>query len=236
MLDVDGGLLDRADYSLSPIVAPSMLDLLRRLHSGLDGALALLSVQDLNHIDGMSGGARWAAAGLDGLELRHADGSFRRKGPSDASQTRLRELVTALFGAFEGVTIEDKQRTMVLHCHSDPALRARVRVEALGLMPQLPEYELKAGRECLAFRPSGMDKGQAVRELLRHPAFAQRKLLYLGCDISDETAFKRVNRVRGYSIRIGQREPTQARYTLPDPASARAWLGRALVGLSPATR
>lgn len=236
MLDVDGSLLDGADDSRSVTVAPSVLDLLHQLRSVLDGALALISSRQLNDIDGMFGRTPWAAAGLDGLELRHVDGSFRRKDLSDATQARMRELVTALAARFEGVRMEDKQRTLILHCHRDPARLARLRVEALGLLAQLPDVELKASGESLIFKPRGMDKGQAVRELLRHPVFAGRQPIYLGCDSADEPAFKRVNRLRGYSVRIGKPASTLAHYRLPDQAAARAWLGQTLEALTPSMR
>lgn len=235
LLDVDSCLLDLADDSLSATVPPSVLNLLHQLHRASDGALGLVSGRELNDIDGMFGRARWAIAGLDGLELRHADGSFRRKDLSDAAQTRMRELVTALAARFEDVRIEVKQRTMLLHCHGNAARLARLRVEALGLLAQLPGYELQPGRESMEFKPRGMNKGQAVRELLRHPVLAGRRPIYLGSDLTDEHAFKRVNCARGYSVRIGNRDPTLACYTLSDPAAARAWLGQALAALSPAT-
>lgn len=232
LLDVDGSLLDFADDARSVTASSSLLDLLQQLHQALDGALALISSRNLRHIDSILGRARWAAAGFDGLELRHADGSFRRNTPTDASQTQMREAVTSLVARFEGVRMEDKQLSILLHYDSDAARFARLHVEALGLLAQLPGYELQRGGEGLEFKPRGMDKGQAVRELLRHPVFAGRQPIYLGCGIRDEQAFRRVNRMRGYSVRIGQRDPTLAHYTLPDPMAARAWLGQALDALS----
>jgi trehalose 6-phosphate phosphatase len=76
------------------------------------------------------------------------------------------------------------------------------------------------------FKPIGMDKGRVVEELMQQPPYAGRKPVYLGDDLTDEHAFAAVNRIDGISVRVGAREPSQARFTLSSPAAVQAWLGR----------
>lgn len=231
MLDVDGTLLDSMDDPRSAVVEPALLELLGELHTALEGALALVSGRELDDIDALFQRPPWAAVGLHGLELRHADGSFRRRVPGIADQTQMRKQVTELAARFEGVRLEDKQRTIVLRCRSDPSRLAGLRLEAKALLPQLPGYELQPGRQSVEFKPVGMDKGRAVRELFRHPTFAGRTPVYVGDGFADEHAFRSVNRFDGKSVRVGNREPTVARYTLANPAEARTWLREVLEAL-----
>lgn len=231
LLDVDGSLLDFEDDPGTAIVAPSLLALLHNLHRALDGALALISSRGLEDIDQLFGRTRWAAAGLHGLELRHADGSFRRKNLAPASQVRMRKAAGVLAARFDGLQLEDRQQVVSLHCRHDDEKLAALHAAARALLPQLPGYELQPGNQMLEFKPAGMDKGRAVLELLRQPPFAGRKPVYLGDDLTDEHAFMSVNRAHGISVRVGAREPTLAHYTVSGPDAAESWLHHVLVSL-----
>lgn len=231
LLDIDGTLLEFADDPRTVFVAPSLLIVLHDLHRALNGALALVSGRGLTDIDRLFGRTQWAAAGLHGLELRHADGSFRRKNLILASQVRMRKAAGALAAQFGGLQLEDKQQVVALHCGHDEEKLAALNAAAKGLLPQLPGYEVQPGKQMLEFRPAGMDKGQAVRELLRHSPFAGCKPVYLGDDLTDEHAFVRINHARGISVRVGDREPTLAHYTVSGPEAAENWLHDVLVSL-----
>ncbi|WP_426702221.1 trehalose-phosphatase [Rhodanobacter sp. Col0626] len=231
-LDVDGTLLDFADDPLAVEVSSSLLSLLHALHRALDGALALVSGRELDQLDRMFGHPRWAAAGLHGLQLRHADGNCRDFNVPAAQQMQMRHAIHALSDRFDGVQLEDKQSAIALHCRRAPEQLPALREAAMVLLPQLPGYELQPGNLVLEFKPAGMDKGHAVHELMAQPPFHGRRPVYLGDDLTDEHAFARVNRGHGLSVRIGTREPTLAEFTLPGPAATEAWLTRVLDALT----
>lgn len=231
LLDVDGTLLDFADDPQSVLPGESLLQLLHALHDALGGALALVSGRSLDDLDRMFGHRRWAAAGLHGMELRHADGSFRRRLPLAVDERRMRDSVMALAARFDGVQLEDKQTALALHCRREPAQLAALLAAAAALMPQLHGYELQPGHHVLEFKPSGTDKGRAVQELIARTPFLGRLPVYLGDDLTDEHAFRSVNRLDGISVRIGQREPSHARYSLASPAATEDWLQRVLDAL-----
>ncbi|MDQ6647507.1 MAG: trehalose-phosphatase [Pseudomonadota bacterium] len=231
LLDIDGTLLEFADDPRTVFVAPSLLILLHDLHRALHGALALVSSRGLADIDRLFGPTQWAAAGLHGLELRHADGSFRRRNLKLTSQLRMRKAAGALAVQFGGLQLEDKQQVVVLYCRHDEEKLAALHAAAKGLLPHLPGYELQPGKQMLEFKPAGMDKGQAIRELLRHAPFIGCKPVYLGDDLTDEHAFVRVNRARGISVRVGDREPTLAHYTVAGPEAVENWLHHVLASL-----
>ena len=232
LLDVDGILLDFPDATKSGVVSPDVFRLLGGLHRALDGALALISSREMDDIDELFARAPWAVAASCGLELRHADGSFRRRNVASDSLARMHETVTDLASRLEGVLLKQTPRTATLHCDHEAGCLIALRTASKDLLTQLPGYELQADRHSVQFRPRGMNKGLAVREFLRHPAFSGRMPVYLGADLSDESAFKRVNRAHGCSVRVGNHEPMLARFSLPDSAAARVWLSDVVEALS----
>lgn len=231
-LDVDGSLLDLADDPCPVKVGASLLSVLHALHHALDGALALVSSHELDDLDRVFGRTRWAAAGLHGLQLRHADGSFRRLDMPATQQAHMHDATRALAARFDGVQLEDKRAAVALHCRRNPAQLSDLHDAALALLPQLPGYELQPGNQVLEFRPKGMDKGRAMIELLGRGPFVGRTPVYLGDDLTDEQAFASTNRRRGLSVSVGAREPTLAYFALPDPVAAEAWLTRVLDALT----
>ncbi|WP_158879741.1 trehalose-phosphatase [Rhodanobacter sp. L36] len=228
LLDVDGTLLDFADDPLAVSVNGTLLDLLHGLHRALHGALALVSGRGLEDLDRLFGRPPWAAIGLHGLQLRHANGSFRRIDVPEEQQARMREATLRLAAQFDDVHVEDKQLSIALHCLGDARQFADVHDSARDLLRELPGYELQPGRRVLEFKPSGMDKGRAMQELLGREPFVGRVPVYAGDDLTDEYAFAVANKRNGISVRIGSREPTLARFTLPGPAATAVWLTRIL--------
>ncbi|MGN6328745.1 MAG: trehalose-phosphatase [Rhodanobacter sp.] len=234
-LDVDGTLLDFVDDPLAVHADAPLRELLHALHQALDGAMALVSGRAVTDLDRIFGASHWAAAGLHGLQLRRADGSVREIATPPARQAQLCRAAQALAARFEGVTWEDKHNGIALHCRRAPAQFAPLQAAAIDLLPQLPGYELQPGNLVLEFKPAGMDKGKALLELLDSEPFRGRRPIYLGDDLTDEHAFASINQCHGLSVRVGDREPTHARFTLPGPAATQAWLDRVLDALMQGT-
>jgi trehalose 6-phosphate phosphatase len=230
-LDVDGTLLDFVDDPLAVRADAALRELLHALHRALDGAMALVSGRGVADLDRIFGASHWAAAGLHGLQLRRADGSVREIATSPAQQAQLCRAAQALAARFDGVTWEDKHHGIALHCRRAPAQFASLQAAAIALLPQLPGYELQPGNLVLEFKPEGMDKGKALLELLDSEPFSGRLPIYLGDDLTDEHAFASINQCHGISVRVGNREPTHARFTLSGPAATQAWLDRVLDAL-----
>lgn len=227
-LDVDGTLLDFHNDPRAVAVSPALATLLHALHDALGGALALVSGRELPELDRLFKAPRWAAAGLHGLQLRRADGSFRGISVTAEQQQRMHHETTALAAQFNGVELEDKQLAVALHCRRapeqfEPAYRA-----AVELISRLPGYELQPGNLVIEFKPSGMDKGKAVLELLASAPFAGRVPVYLGDDLTDEHALESVRENHGIGVLIGPPRPTHATFSLSDPAAVEAWLASVL--------
>lgn len=225
-LDVDGCLLDFADDPAAVFVPPPLRSLLGTLHAALDGALALVSGRGIADLEHLFHSPPWALAGLHGYELRHADGRYRELAVDASAQEHMRTAVQALAARLDGVQLEDKHHAMALHCRRSPDRLPMLRAAAETLAADLPGYELQPGNMVVEFKPAGMDKGRVVGELLQGPPFVGRTPVYLGDDLTDEHAFAVVNRAGGLSVRVGGREPSDARFTLPSPAAVHAWLDR----------
>lgn len=230
-LDVDGTLLDFNDDPRAVSVNPALSTLLHSLHGALDGALALVSGRDLDDLDRLFDRPQWAAAGLHGLQLRRADGGFRRLTVTPEQQAAMHRETAALAARFEGVQLEDKRLAVALHCRRAPHQFEPLRRAAMELIAKVPGYELQPGNLVIEFKPVGMDKGKAVSELLGSAPFAGRLPVYLGDDFTDEHAFESIRKKHGIGVLVGPPRSTFADHSLAGPVAVQAWLGDVLFAL-----
>lgn len=230
-LDVDGTLTGFHDDPQAVVISPSLQHLLHALQDALQGGLALVSGRELDDLDRLFGHPHWAMAGLHGLELRRADGSFRRFTVSDENRQRMHESTAALAARFPGVRCEDKRSAVALHCRRTPTQFEPLHRAAMELIKHLPGYELQPGNQVIEFKPAGMDKGRVVTELLASQPFAARTPVYLGDDLTDEHAFASVRQKHGIGVLVGPPRATLATFSLPGPAAVEAWLARVLDAL-----
>lgn len=227
-LDVDGCLLDFADDPQAVLVTPQLRDLLDQLHGALNGALALVSGRGVSDLDHLFSAPGWAMGGLHGFELRDGAGRQRVITVDPAHEKHMRREVRALAARLDHVQLEDKGEAIALHCRRAPWQWPTLQDAAAATIDRLPGYELQPGNLVMEFKPAGMHKGIAVDELMQQMPFAERMPVYLGDDLTDEYGFVAVNRRGGMSVRVGTREPSAARFTLPSPAAVHAWLARVL--------
>jgi trehalose 6-phosphate phosphatase len=223
-LDIDGTLLEIAETPEAVRADAADQRLLERLHAAAGGAVALVSGRTLAMIDALFAPLRLPAAGQHGFERRDGEGR-RRRHRFDAS--RLRPIAAALEQFAQqhpGVVFEDKGASVALHYRLAPGLREAAHARALAAAALLPgEVEVQPGKMVWEVKPVGAHKGMAVEEFMRELPFRDRLPVYLGDDLTDEDGFQVVNRIGGHSVKVGP-GATAARYRLPDPAAARAWL------------
>jgi trehalose 6-phosphate phosphatase len=63
----------------------------------------------------------------------------------------------------------------------------------------------------------------AISEFLGEAPFRGRTPVFVGDDLTDEIGFELINRIGGYSVKVGEGD-SAARWRLPDAAAVRAWL------------
>ncbi|MDF3980712.1 trehalose-phosphatase [Luteibacter sp. PPL201] len=223
-LDADGTLLDFADDPEAVAPPAGMIATLDGLHEALGGALALVSGRPVEGLDRIFGRPAWPAAGQHGLERRDGAGRFATVPVDPDELARLRAVVHATGEALAGVRVEDKSWSVALHCRERPEHEAELARRAPALVAAFPGFELQPGNRVFEFKPRGMDKGVAVRAFLDERPFRGRTPIYLGDDLTDEHAFAAVRERGGIAIRVGERTPTHATFTLSSPNAVHDWL------------
>lgn len=222
-LDVDGSLIDFASTPERVIVPAELRSRLRVLSESLDGALALVSGRAVRTIDALFAPLRLPVAGLHGHELRTRDG-LQLQVTSPASMQAVAADAAALCRRHAGALLEDKGVSIALHWRNAPTAEHPLRAFAEEALLRLPSYRLQPGHCVIELLPVGRDKGSAIAALLEHAPFRSRHPVFVGDDLTDEPGFREVNARGGTSVLVGARAGSAARFSLPDPASVRAWL------------
>ena len=195
------------DGTLSPIVSepsaarahPDVLPALRRLATGV-GTLAIITGRPAPVAVELGG-----FAGLPGLIVIGQHGFERWEGGQLTSLPPPPEVATArtglpgalaAAGAPEGTWVEDKGHALVLHVRrtADPQAALARLTGPIAEFAAETGLDSKPGRLVIEIRPSGVNKGTALTELIaeRDPA----AVLFAGDDLGDLPAFEAVRAAR----------------------------------------
>ncbi|QUL38968.1 trehalose-phosphatase [Erythrobacter sp. JK5] len=220
-LDFDGTLVELAPRPDAIEPRPGLAERLARLGDRLDMRCALVSGRALSDIERHIGPLPIAAAGSHGTDIRDADGNTQGEVPSGLPPVIERELRE--FATEHDLDYEAKPHGGALHYRSNPACGdvARQFAETLALAHGWTAQHGKCVVELIA---NGANKGAAVFALMETAAFAGSRPFFIGDDLTDEAGFLACADLGGAGILVGDREPTRARYHLPDVASVHAWL------------
>ncbi|MGV7197363.1 trehalose-phosphatase [Xanthomonas axonopodis] len=224
-LDVDGTLIDFADSPEAVRLLPEVREAVECLSDRLNGAVALVSGRPLSQLDALFAPLVLPAAGLHGHELR-SDVDPRAAMPQDTSAFLhgLHQRAAALTHTHTGVLVEDKGVSVALHWRAQPLAGPDVLAFAQQEIAQLPGYRLQPGDHVVEFVPEGSNKGLAVEQLMQQGAFAGRTPVFVGDDLTDEFGFEAANRLGGWSVLVGDRAQTSARFRVTGTAAVHAWL------------
>jgi trehalose 6-phosphate phosphatase len=225
-LDIDGTLFDIVALPAAVHASAADFQQLTALYEAAGGAVALVSGRPIAGIDKMFAPLKLPVAGQHGVERRDARGRVHRHAVSSELWRDAIAPLRRYAAQHEGLIFEDKGLSIALHYRLAPAMEDEVRQKVAAAAAKLGErYEMLPGKMVFELRPGGRDKGIAISEFMRERPFARRVPVFLGDDVSDEYGFTLVNRLGGHSIKVGA-GPTAARWSLPDPAAARAWLAQ----------
>jgi trehalose 6-phosphate phosphatase len=228
LLDFDGTLVELAETPDAIEVAGQLPDLLRRLAERLEGRLAIVSGRSLGDLDRHLERVACFAVGSHGLEVRLADGTAV-PAPASSLPSLLRSEAASFAQVRPGLLVEEKPGGLALHYR-----RAEQHGSATEAWAETAAtrhgLRVQRGKMVVELLPRGVDKGEAVHRLMREPAFAGARPLFVGDDLTDEDGFEAAARHGGAGVLVGTPRTTAARWRLPDVASVHAWLEAAADG------
>jgi len=225
-LDVDGTLLDITERPFGTRVDPDLRRLLRALFEVTGGAMALISGRSVADVDRLFASSRFCVAGQHGAERRDAAGRLHRHQLSDGRLRKAGDQLRRMVAEHPGLVLEEKSMSLALHYRLAPDLGAQVRDVMRGLVEDLgDEFEMQAGKMVFEVKSGGRDKGTAIGEFMEEKPFRGRLPVFIGDDLTDEFGFEIVNRIGGYSVKVGE-GMSAARLRLADARAVRAWLGK----------
>jgi len=229
-LDYDGTLVEIASHPELARPTPELTELLSRLTARADLKAMVVSgrplweLQEMLPVPGLDflgshGGEVFISPCLHPLQIVASN--------KDELSHWLSRLVARL-QTFPGWWIEDKPLGFALHYRQLPE---EYLDEFLAILKRWQEqvrpekrFQLLAGKKVLEMLPQGITKGAAIREILSLPAFSGHFPIYLGDDITDESAFH-ILQGQGLTIKVGHPgSKTAASHFLPDPEAVRHFL------------
>lgn len=227
-LDYDGTLTPIVRRPENAVLSDAMRACVRALAARVP--VAVVSGRDRVAVEALVGLPGLVYVGSHGLDVAGPPGSGLRLEVAadhlpdlDAAEAALRGRLTKIRGAL----VERKRLTLAAHYRmvSGPH-RAKV-VEAVeAVRAAYPRLRRDAGKAVIELRPDvEWDKGHAVCWLLDHVA-PDGVGLYIGDDLTDETAFAAL-RGRGIAIAVGvTTRDTLAELVLRDPDEVGSFLHR----------
>jgi trehalose 6-phosphate phosphatase len=225
LLDIDGTILDIAPTPGGVIVPPSLRQTLTRLSRETEGALALVSGRSLGDIDLLFAPLRLAAIGGHGAELRPSPHGKLEAEHAQPLNGDLKERLAEISTGAPGVLVEDKGYSFAVHYRLAPEQEGRVKRAVAAIKADWPKepIEVLPGKAVVEIKLVGFHKGAAIRELMQHKPFAGRRPIFIGDDVTDESAFAVMPEFDGIGFSVGRKVPGTA-YCFSAPSEVRRWL------------
>ena len=217
LLDLDGTLLDFAATPMEVVVPPTLPATLLRLRNELDGALAVITGRPVEQIETLLPGIVPAIAGEHGGALRPAPGAPLQRPDLPAVPPTMIAAAEAFAAAHPGVLIEHKARGFVVHYRLAPAASQAVAAAVSSWVePMKQQFARMAAHMAWEIRPRGADKGTAVSAIMALPAFAGRRPVFIGDDVTDEDGMVVARAMGGAGLFVPA--------VFGSPAAVRDWL------------
>lgn len=230
--DFDGTLVDLAPRPDQVVLRPVQARNLAAIVAMTGGALAVLSGRNRADVASFIGDAM-PIAGLHGSDFPPPVGGAPNDDASDGARrvarlVPLRRRLAGLVAGHPGTMLEDKGQALALHWRQAPHAEAAMMAAAEAALAELgADWLLQPGKCVIEIRPMGENKGDALARFMRWPAFAGRRPLAFGDDLTDIPMMAAARAAGGLAIAIGERDiPADLR--LPDPATLAQWLATEL--------
>jgi trehalose 6-phosphate phosphatase len=232
-LDFDGTLADIALRPDQVLVPPELPTLLMRVRDRFDGALAIVTGRPLEVIDRLLAPFCGDTIGSHGLEQRLEGVAEACRAERHPALRRAARQLEAVSAGLPGVRLEDKGCSIALHWREAPEREEAVRKELSSVVSELgADYRVQFGKSVAELLPAFAEKGAAISQFMMTPTYSERRPIFIGDDLTDESGFEMVNACGGISMKVGE-GPTQAQRRVGSPALVRQML--ATLADAPAT-
>lgn len=222
--DFDGTLVEIAETPDAVEVSPQLADQLTQAMQDLDNAFAVITGREIADIDRFLSPLHLPVAGAHGAQRRSADGTVLELDASiSAAADAIADAVAPLLAANPALIIEPKDGAVALHYRQAPELEEACLLAMQEAVADHPEFTLVPGKMVIEARPSGFDKGSALRAFMQEEPFIGRTPIFIGDDTTDEDAFRVAQELGGIGIKLGPGD-TIARMRIADVASVHALL------------
>ena len=231
LLDVDGTLIEIAEKPENVFVPPALLDTLQDLLTRSNGAVALVSGRTVETLDHLFRPLLMPAVGQHGAEMRLSPHGPLLRNAASLDQG-LKDQVHLLAKIDPCVLVEEKSHSLAVHYRLAPQHEALLKKEVakiVGAEAEPDSIEVMFGKAVIDIKPRIFSKGSAVREMMATAPFAERRLMFVGDDTTDEFVFAILPALNGIGFAVG-RTVRGTHGTFASPAHVRSWLARVATG------
>ena len=217
-LDVDGTLYEIEN---SPSLIKPCFKLQKKLQTirnRLGGALALISGRSLDDLDRIFENDKISVAGNHGAQLR--DTLRLKEYQADPGKINgIAYKISELLNGKKNIEIENKGSNLTIHFRNSTIDRREINRIIMELVKCDPSLTFLKGEEVLEVKPLSHNKGTAISYYMKTKPFIKRRPIFIGDDISDEDGFETVNKIGGWSVRVGNYKRSKANFFLPNVKS-----------------
>jgi trehalose 6-phosphate phosphatase len=226
LLDVDGTILDIAATPLAVSVPRRLKAALETLRDHTGGAVAFVSGRPLSQLDQLFAPLKLPAVAGHGAELR-VNGSEPRARFTSSIDHDLRGQFAAFASKIDGIILEDKGYSLALHYRLAPQHADTVREAVAAACAVYPDdaIEVLPGKAVIEVKPAAFNKGTGIRELMAYPPFHGKRPIFIGDDITDDSAFAVLPEFNGVGYSVGRKVSGLAG-SFHEPRDVRDWLYR----------
>lgn len=188
--DADGTLSEIEEHPDLSTVAPEMTRALTKLNQAY-GMVVVVSGRRAQEVQNLVGEDDLLYLGNHGFEKRKNNKTIKSSGLEDAGRriAFVKSELESHLPADPGIFIEDKDLVLAVHYRNarNPQTKEEIKLLAARVAGE-NDLVFQNGREVTEIRPKGVDKGQAVLEVVRENGLAQA--IYIGDDTTDVDAFR----------------------------------------------
>jgi trehalose 6-phosphate phosphatase len=226
LLDVDGTLLDIAETPPDVEVPARLRRALKSIRAQTDGATAFVSGRPLAELDLLFAPLKLAAVAGHGAEMR-VTGTAEPQRYDARLGSDLRRQFAAYAKSCDGIILEDKGYSLALHYRLAPQRAAEVHEVVAAACAPYPRnsIEVLMGKAVVEVKSIAFNKGTGIRELMTFAPFRGRRPVFIGDDVTDESAFAVLPEFDGFGFSVGRELPGLAG-CFRGPHDVRDWLYR----------